>query len=270
MTELRFRDAQRLSHAYIVTAQDREESLRAARQLAAAAVCTDPEQVPCGHCRACRKVREGIHPDVIIIRRLEDDKGRQRREIGVDQIRQMAADAVVLPNEAQRKVYLIEDADRMNLPAQNAALKLLEEPPRGVMFLLCAQNARQLLPTVRSRCAELSCNGERAEADADSLKLAQDYLKAVAGGSRAELYRWCAAREGMDNRTAAAFLDCTAALLADMLAARQPDLGLDRAALRRLLALAERCGRRLQVNVGVKHIFGLLAVDSIDSDGNRG
>ena len=270
MAQLRFRDAQRLSHAYMISAQDREESLRAARRLAAAAVCTAPGEVPCGQCRACRKVREGIHPDVIAVRRLEDDKGRKKREIGVDQIRQMARDAVVLPNEAERKVYIIEDADRMNLPAQNAALKLLEEPPAGVIFLLCTVNAQQLLPTVRSRCAEILCNGEQAAEDEESLKLAQGYVKAVAGGSRAELYRWCAGHENLDNRAAVAFVEAAAALLADMLCARQPDLGLSRGQLLRLLSLMERCDGYLQVNVGVKHIFGLLAVDAIDSDGNRG
>ena len=270
MAEFRFRDAQRLAHAYIITAQSREESLRAARQLAAAAVCTDAGEVPCGHCRACRKAREGIHPDIIPVRLLEDDKGRKKREISVDQIRQVAADAVVLPNEAERKVYLLEDADKMNLSAQNAALKLLEEPPRHVIFLLCAENAQQLLPTVRSRCAELNCNGERGPEDEEALKLARGFVKTVAGGSRSELCRWCAGHESMDNRAAAAFLDSAAELLADMLCLRQPDLGLSREQLQRLRALVERCGSYLRVNTGVKHIFGLLAVDAIDSDRNRG
>ncbi len=270
MAEFRFRDAQRLAHAYIITAQNREESLRAARQLAAAAVCTDAGEVPCGHCRACRKAREGIHPDILTIRRLEDDKGRQKREISVDQIRQAAADAVVLPNEAERKVYILEEADKMNLSAQNAALKLLEEPPRHVIFLLCAENAQLLLPTVRSRCAEINCNGERAPEEEEALKLAQGYVKAVADGSRSALCRWCAAHENLDSRAAAVFLDCTAELLADMLCLRRPDLGLSRAQLQQLLALVERCGSCLRVNTGVKHIFGLLAVDAIADDGNRG
>ena len=270
MEELRIRDAQRLSHAYIIAAQDPAQGLRTARRIAAAAVCTGPGEAPCGRCRACRKVREDVHPDVITVRRLEDDKGRKKREISVDQIRGLAADAVVRPNEADRKVYIIEEADRMNLPAQNAALKLLEEPPRGVIFLLCCENAQQLLPTVRSRCAEILCNGDAAPEDEESARLARGFLQAVAAEDRAGLYRWCAAHDGMDNRAAAAFIDRTAALLADMLCAREGDLGLGRRRLQGLLALTERCAAYLQVNVGVKHIFGLLAVDAIDSDGNRG
>ena len=77
---------------------------------------------PCGVCRDCRKVAAGIHPDLITVRRLEDDKGRPRREIVVDQIRAVNQAAWILPNEAQRKVYLIAEADKMNPAAQNAAL----------------------------------------------------------------------------------------------------------------------------------------------------
>lgn len=270
MAQLQFGDAKRLSHAYMISALDREEALRTARRLAAAAVCTQQGRAPCGQCRACRKVQENIHPDVITIARLEDDKGRKKREIGVDQIRQLSRDAVVLPNEAERKVYIIEDADRMNAAAQNAALKLLEEPPKGVMFLLCVENAQLLLPTVRSRCAEILCGGGQSAEDEENRKLARGYVKAVSSGSRAELFRWCAAHEGMDNRAAAAFAEAASAMLADMLCGREADLGLSRGQLRRLLALMERCGSYLQVNVGVRQLFGLLAVDAIDSGGNRG
>ncbi|MBR5428970.1 MAG: hypothetical protein IK116_00415, partial [Firmicutes bacterium] len=74
----------------------------------------------------------------------------------------------------------------------------------------------------------------------------------------------------MDNRAAAAFVRAASALLADMLCGREAAPELSRGQLRRLLALTERCGSYLQVNVGVRHIFGLLAVESIDSGGNRG
>ena len=263
-------DIGELSHATIVTAPAMADALRLAGQLAAAAVCQAAGPVPCGVCRACRKAEAGIHPDIIRIRRPEDDKGRPKKEIGVDQIRRMAADAVVLPNESERKVYLIEDADTMNLSAQNAALKLLEEPPAGVYFLLCAANPQQLLPTVRSRCAECSVHGEELARDPEQEKLARTLLKLVAAGDRAELFRWCADKESMDNRTAAAFFDCAAACVADRITGREKADGLDRAQLQRLLALLNRCGAWLQVNTGVKHLFGLLAVDAIADEENKG
>ena len=151
MAELKIADPGRLSHAYLIAAPDIEAAFSRAGELAAAAVCTGEGEKPCRRCRACRKVAENIHPDVITLARLEDDKGRPKREIGVDQIRQLSADACIMPNEAPRKVYISREAETMNVPAQNAALKLLEEPPLGALFLLCTTNASQLLPTGRSR-----------------------------------------------------------------------------------------------------------------------
>ena len=270
MTQQEFHSAARLAQATIVVAQDREEGLRAARRLAAAAVCSGTGAMPCGICRDCRKVRENIHPDVITVERLTDDKGRKKREIGVDQIRRMAADAAVLPNEAARKVYIIDEADSMNASAQNAALKLLEEPPGGALFLLCAVNPQSLLPTVRSRCAELNCAGDEAEQDPALRQLAREYAAAALSGDRAALCRWCAGHEGVDSRAAADFLNALAALLADMLCGREPAEGVSREGLRQLLELVRRCSGYLQVNVGVKHLFGLLAVDGAVSGGNRG
>lgn len=265
MAQLEFADASRLSHAYILSAQSREEGIRTARRLAAAAVCTASGPVPCMKCRSCRKVAEGIHPDVISVARLVDDKGRQKKEITVDQVRRMAADSYVLPNEAARKVYIIEDADMMNVQAQNAALKLLEEPPAGVMFILCAENAQLLLPTVRSRCADLQCGGGRPDDDSGSLSLAAEYFKAVASGSASKLCSFCFANDGLDSRAASGFVDSALDLLADMLCARADDQGLSRKQLMRLYTLLRRCEAYLKVNTGVKHIFGLLAVDSIPS-----
>ena len=270
MEEMSFAGADRLSHAYIVSAPSREEYLRTARTLAAAAVCTGGGPVPCGKCRACRKAEGGIHPDIITVRRLTDDKGKQKREIGVDQIRQVIGDAYVLPNEAERKVYIIEEAETMNPSAQNKALKLLEEPPKGVIFLLCTTNPEQLLPTVRSRCAELKGNAGKAERDEEADKLAAAYVKAVSGGDRAKLLRWCTENEGLDNRSTAAFVDSAQELLADMLCGRKSRSGLTEEKLAGMIRLMERCGSYLKVNTGIKHIFGLLAVDSPLGSGNRG
>ena len=81
---------------------------------------------------------------------------------------------------------------------------------------------------------------------------------------------WCAANEGLDGRAAAAFVDCVQEQLGEMLCARRDCLGLSHRELRRLCALMDRCAAYLRVNVGPKHIFGLLAVDSIAGSGNRG
>lgn len=263
MALLQFADAGRLKQAYILSSPQRSEGVQAARRLAAAAVCTSGGAVPCMKCRGCRKALEGIHPDVIALRRPTDDKGRAKKEITVDQIRAMSADAYVLPNEAARKAYIIEDADMMNVQAQNAALKLLEEPPAGVMFILCAENAQLLLPTVRSRCVQRNVGTAAGGESGESAALAPEYFRAAASGSASRLCAFCFANEGLDVRAASDFIDSAIELAGDMLCARRDDLGLGRGQLMRLYALLRRCEAYLKVNTGVKHIFGLLAVDSL-------
>ena len=263
MRELRFKSADEMSHAYILLSPSAEEREQAAQRLAAAALCGAKDGVPCGRCRDCRKVREGIHPDLIRVARLSDDKGKKKREITIDQIRAVVADSVVLPNEAARKVYLIEDADTMNVPAQNAALKLLEEPPRGVIFLLCAANAETLLETVRSRCAEIVCGAREEQDDPEAEKLASDFVKCCAEGDEARLFRWCAENEGMDNAAASAFIGSAISQLRDMLCKRKSSLSMSDRTVYDLETLLEKSLGMLRLNVSVKHVLGLLAVSAI-------
>ncbi len=264
MRELKWNNAGELAHACILLSPSEEERARTANTVAAALLCSDPGPVPCGRCRDCRKVREGIHPDLITVRRLGDDKGKQKREISVDQIRAIIADSVVLPNEAERKVYVIEDADRMNLSAQNAALKLLEEPPRGVYFLLLAANAELLLETVRSRCEKLVCQTGEEVLDEESQKLAAAFVRRCAEKDEAKLFRWCSANENLDNAAAVAFLEASIALLRDMLCRRRSSLSLSEKEVYDLETLLEKCLGMLRLNCSVKHVLGLLAVSAIN------
>ena len=132
-------------HAVLLES-DGAEALSFAREAAARLLC--PEGGENCRCSVCRRVREGIHPDVTVI-----DRGG--KDIAVDDIRAMRQDAFVAPLEGNRKVYLILHAQDMNGAAQNAALKLLEEPPEGVYFLLGATSAFAVLPTVLSRVKKL-------------------------------------------------------------------------------------------------------------------
>ena len=140
-----------LSHAYILAGPPGSGRHTLAGLLSRALVCTaEGEKRPCGVCTQCRKAAEHIHPDVITITGAAEGK-----PITVDQVRSLRADAHIRPNEAARKVYILEEADRMNDSAQNAMLKLLEEGPAYAAFLLVAENAGGLLQTVRSRCEVL-------------------------------------------------------------------------------------------------------------------
>lgn len=270
MAQLSFTKTSRLSQAYIISAPSREERLRQARRIAAAAVCEAEGERPCGICRHCRKAEGGIHPDISGIRRLVDEKtGKPKKELAVDQIRQMAADASILPNEAAYKVYIIEEAEYMNGSAQNAALKILEEPPAWVVFILCVPGASALLPTVRSRCAELSFNGGSEEESEAAVKAVKGFIKATATADRAQILAWCLANEAMDTRQAAEFFDCLYQHLADMLCGRRNAEGMDRRRLSALVELCLLCKEYLRLNTGVKHIFGLLAAKAPEAGRNK-
>lgn len=139
----------RVSHFYLISGPAGAGKRTLAQQVAAAAVCTG-ENKPCLSCSHCRKVMAGSHPDYITI----DDP--EKKHVPIDLIRSARADIYIQPNEAQRKVYCIPRAQDMRIEAQNALLKILEEPPAYGVFLLLTDNAEKLLPTVRSRCTELS------------------------------------------------------------------------------------------------------------------
>lgn len=252
-----------LSHAYLITGDD-ETAYAHAQRLAAAMLCTAGERRPCGMCRDCGKSLRGIHPDVITVSRQTDDKGKQRREIYVDQLREISQSALILPNEAQRKVYIIRDAGTMNPNAQNALLKLLEEPPVFVSFILVADSAAQLLETVRSRCVVVKLKATDAEPTAESRLLSEKYLAAAAKKNAVGLLSFLNVNSELGAADAADFVRSTIAMLTDMLARRLPDLGMPRTELMRLVKLMERAQEYLRYNVSVKHVFGMLSVDTIE------
>ena len=137
-----------ISHFYLISGPAGSGRHTLAKLLAAAILCREPE-APCLHCRVCRKVLGGNHPDFLTA----DDP--EKKTVPVDLIRQARADMYIQPNESDYKIYLFPRAQDMGLPGQNALLKVLEEPPKYGVFLLLADNPNKLLPTVRSRCTEL-------------------------------------------------------------------------------------------------------------------
>lgn len=138
-----------LSHAYLISGPAGSGKRTLARLMAAALVCGGAGERPCGVCPHCRKALGGIHPDIITI-------GDDGKDIAVAQARFLRSDAYIRPNEAERKVYVVQNAQTMNASAQNAILKLLEEGPAYAAFLLLTDNPGALLPTIRSRCEGLS------------------------------------------------------------------------------------------------------------------
>jgi len=130
--------------------------------LAKAAVCLNDGERPCGHCPGCVKARAGSHPDIFTI-----DGDANPRAFPVDAIRQIRSDAYIKPNEAPNKVYVLLGTQNMSEVSQNALLKVLEEPPENVLFILTAISATALLPTIRSRAQIFSLEGAHAANDVD-------------------------------------------------------------------------------------------------------
>lgn len=133
-------------HAYIFEGESGLNKLESARLYAAALACTGENQ-PCGVCNSCVSAKSNNNPDIVIIKP-EDD----RKTIGAERIRQLIVDAYTKPFLARRKVYIFPDAQIITEQAQNAFLKLLEEPPEYAVFIIVAANSELLLQTVRSRC----------------------------------------------------------------------------------------------------------------------
>ena len=139
----------RVPHFFLICGPQGSGRHTLARLMAAALMCSDEDR-PCGRCEGCRKVLGGIHPDFITV----DDP--EKKTVPVDLIREARSDIYIQPNEGKRKIYLFPRAQDMLPPSQNALLKILEEPPSYGVFLLITDNAEKLLPTVRSRCTELT------------------------------------------------------------------------------------------------------------------
>lgn len=154
---LRIRDAvmaavaeKRIPHAILLEGDKGTGRHTLMRFLSRAAVC-DGENSPCGECRGCHLAEIGTHPDITVTAP-EDGK----KNITVAQIRALRTEAYVKPHMADRRVFVIDRADSMNEQAQNAILKVLEEPPADIIFILIAESAAALLDTIISRCTVLS------------------------------------------------------------------------------------------------------------------
>jgi hypothetical protein len=254
---------EKLSHAYIISGQA-QLTMERAQRLSSEMLCTAPGRRPCGMCRNCVKAQKGIHPDILVTGLKTDDKGKAKREIYVDQVREIIDSSAVLPNEAEKKVYIIKDAGAMNDSAQNALLKLLEEPPEFDAFILLCDSPEQLLETVRSRCAAITLQADDGEPSQQAKALAREYITLAGKKDALALLTFLGARDDMPNAEAVEFIQACTAFITDVLCRREPDMGLSRGELMRLAALMERAGDYLRGNVSVKHVLGLLSARTIE------
>lgn len=257
-----------LSHALIFSGSG--DRVSAARYAAAAMECT-AESKPCLACPACRKVMQDIHPDVTFVRDAE------HKELSIDTVRAMRADAFIRPNEGARKVYIFEDCTILTEKDQNVLLKLVEEGPAYAAFFFCAENPAVLLQTIRSRCVEVKLPpagtvGEDDERTRELLRLIAEGRAAARAAFLLKLETAKATREEL-----AALFEGARVILADALCTlcgAPPAEPRDEQALRAVLGsrltkaqilgtieLLETYRNHCEYNVGVGPLLGGLAVE---------
>ncbi|MDR0738876.1 MAG: hypothetical protein LBF33_01830 [Oscillospiraceae bacterium] len=138
----------KLSHAVLIYSDEERRQDDLAKIVSCRVVCTSNNK-PCFKCKACKKVELGIHPDVIY-----PEMSGTKLVFSIDEIRKIKAKIHVKPNEADSKIYIFLHAHKMTHSAQNAVLKVLEEPVSDCLFFLFCKSSFDLLETVTSRCSK--------------------------------------------------------------------------------------------------------------------
>lgn len=178
--------AGRVSHAYLLEVPRLDTGLEIALDFARLLLCDSA--TGCGTCKNCQMASHLTHPDIQIVRLPEDKK-----QISVAQIRDVVSESYIKPYMGKRKIVIFPDSALMTVQAQNALLKVLEEPPGDVVFLLLCTNHMQLLETIRSRTTllqlqqmQMSANDIDLENDVREQLFAQ--AQKLAGGNLLDLY----------------------------------------------------------------------------------
>lgn len=154
----------RSSHAYLFLGGAGAGKRLIANTFAKALQC-EGEKRPCDSCKSCHAFNHGNHPDMIYFQPLKNGK-----TYTIEDVREQLLETVDLkPFQYEKKIYIIEKADTLNIQSQNALLKTLEEPPAHAVFLLLAERAEAFLPTILSRVVVMKIRPLSAETIADYL-----------------------------------------------------------------------------------------------------
>ena len=147
-----------VSHSYIFAGEKGSGKKLLAKLFAMTLQCEEHKKEPCMHCSSCRKAMSRNHPDIIYVEHVKPTS------IGIEEIReQLVSDVEIKPYTGPYKIYIVDEAEKMTIQAQNALLKTIEEPPAYAVILLLANNNTGLLPTITSRCVTLNFKPVRDE-----------------------------------------------------------------------------------------------------------
>ena len=141
----------RLSHAYIICGEKGVGKKTLAKYIAKQILCESESGEPCENCKSCRMIEHSAHPDFIAI----EPSGKTGNYLS-DDLRPIVADANTVPNEGKYKIYFLPSADKALPAAQNTLLKVIEEPPKHVIFIMTAESREKILSTILSRAISLN------------------------------------------------------------------------------------------------------------------
>ncbi len=148
----------KVSHAYIINGPQLSGKMMIAEAFARALQCEKEGTDGCGECKSCHQADDHNHPDIIYV------SHEKPNNISVDDIRtQLNNDIVIKPYSSKYKIYIVDEAEKMNQQAQNALLKTIEEPPAYAVIMLLTTNADSFLQTIRSRCITLNMKSVKDE-----------------------------------------------------------------------------------------------------------
>lgn len=143
-------ETHKISHAYILAGEAGMGRKSLAHAFALTLLCEKGQAQPCMECHACRQVLSDNHPDLIHVTH------EKPNSIGVDDIREQINDTIMIrPYSSYFKIYIVDEAEKMTVQAQNALLKTIEEPPSYAVIILLTTNPEAFLPTILSRCVQL-------------------------------------------------------------------------------------------------------------------
>lgn len=151
--------ANKLAHGQLIVAPENSGKQRFANTVAKSILCELSKQelnIACGHCKSCLLINANSHPDLTIIDRLIDNKGKQKNTIGIDQIRQLSSKLLDKPQLSGWRVAIVTSVEKMTRGAFNAILKTLEEPGDNTLILMLSNSLQQVPATIRSRCQPIN------------------------------------------------------------------------------------------------------------------
>ena len=164
----------RLPHAIMLRGGSETLRQKLSLFLAEAFVC-EGDAKPCSKCSHCIKAQNGNHPDVITA----DPSAQGEKMFKIALVREIKDDAYIIPNEARSKVYILRSADKMNIQAQNALLKLIEEPPEYARFILECDSSAAMLETIMSRVTLFDLGADNDEISDELRKKSGRYCRKV-------------------------------------------------------------------------------------------